>query len=80
MQEIRDRKYTSFYYTYVGGNLVTWNKKQSVVSHFNVEVEYRVMAHRAYEVMLKFLLWELRFSVDSLMPMYCDNQLLFTWL
>ena len=39
-----DRKSTSGYYTYVGGNLVTWrSKKQTVVSRSNAEVEYKAM-------------------------------------
>ena len=46
-----------------------------MLSHFSSEVEYRVMTHTACEIMwLKSLLWELGFSVDGLMAMYCDNQ------
>jgi len=43
-------------------------------SHSSAEAEYRAMAHATCEMMwLKFLLWELEFSVDGLMFMYCDN-------
>ena len=41
----RDRKSTSGFCTYVGGNLIIWqSKKQNVVSRFSVEAEYSVMA------------------------------------
>jgi len=39
-----DRKSTTGYCTFVGGNLVTWSKKQDV-SKFSAEAEYRTMAH-----------------------------------
>jgi hypothetical protein len=36
-----DRKSTIGFYTFVGGNLVTWkNKKQNVVARSSVEAEY----------------------------------------
>ena len=39
-----DRKSTSGYFTFVGGNLVTWrSKKQQVVSRSSAEAEYRGM-------------------------------------
>ena len=38
-------------------------------------LKQRVMTHITCEMMwLKSLLWELRFSVDGPMPMYCDNK------
>ena len=40
-----DRRSTSGYFTFVGGNLVTWrSKKQQVVSRSSPEAEYRGMA------------------------------------
>ncbi|CAL2250997.1 unnamed protein product [Prunus armeniaca] len=40
------RRSTSGYFTFVGGNLVTWrSKKQKVVSRSSAEAEYRGMAH-----------------------------------
>jgi hypothetical protein len=42
---ISDRKSTSGYFMFVGGNLVTWrSKKQKVVSLSKAEVEFRGMA------------------------------------
>lgn len=41
-----DRKSTSGYVSFVGGNLVTWRrKKQIVVSLFNTNAEYRALHH-----------------------------------
>ena len=71
----RDRNSTSAYCTYVGGDMVTWSKKQSGVSRSSAKAEYRAMAHTTCEMMwVKSLLWELRFSVDYPMSIYCDNQ------
>ena len=41
-----DRKSTSGYVSFVGGNLVTWrSKKQSVVSLSSAKAEYRAFHH-----------------------------------
>ena len=41
-----DRKLTSGYCSFVGGNLVTWcSKKQSVVARSSAEAEFRALAH-----------------------------------
>ncbi|KAK4386771.1 Retrovirus-related Pol polyprotein from transposon RE2 [Sesamum angolense] len=71
-----DRKSTSGYCTYVGGNLVTWrSKKQTTVARSSAEAEYRVMAHTTSEILwLKNLLKELGFMYDDPVPMHCDNQ------
>ncbi|XP_050160289.1 uncharacterized mitochondrial protein AtMg00810-like [Malus sylvestris] len=43
---VTDRRSTSGYFTFVGGNLVTWrSKKQHVVARSSVEAEFRGMAH-----------------------------------
>jgi len=71
----RDRKFTTGYYTFVGGNMVTWRSKKQDVSRTSAEAEYRAMTHTSCEMMwLKNLLLEFGFSHLGLMPMFCDNQ------
>ena len=42
---VTDRRSTSGYFTFVGGNLVTWrSKKQKVVSRSSAKTEYCRMA------------------------------------
>ncbi|XP_048447545.1 uncharacterized mitochondrial protein AtMg00810-like [Pyrus x bretschneideri] len=42
---VTNRRFTSGYFTFVGGNLVTWqSKKQKVVTLSSAEAEYRGMA------------------------------------
>ena len=70
----RDRKSISGYYTYVGGNLVIWSKKQTIVSHSSTEIEYKAMARTCELMWLKTLLGKLGFSEDGPISIYCDNQ------
>ena len=71
-----DRRCTSGYCTFVGGNLVTWrNKKQNVVVRSSVEAEYRAMAQGVCELLwLQKLLKEMRLSEGSKLTLYCDNK------
>ncbi|XP_020243321.1 uncharacterized protein LOC109821552 [Asparagus officinalis] len=49
--DIGDRKSTSGFCTFIGGNLVTWrSKKQDVVSRSSAEAEYRAMTHIVCEM------------------------------
>ena len=73
-----DRRSTSGYYKFIGGNLISWkSKKQDAVAKSSVEAEYRVIALATYElVWLKHLLQELRFGKDEQMKLICDNQVI----
>jgi hypothetical protein len=71
-----DRKSTSGYFTFVGGNLVTWrSKKQNVVALSSAESEFRGMAKGLCELLwLKKLLTEIGFAPKSEMSLFCDNK------
>ncbi|XP_024313242.1 uncharacterized protein LOC106865836 isoform X1 [Brachypodium distachyon] len=71
-----DRRSTSGYCTFVGGNLVSWrSKKQSVVARSTAEAEFRAMAHGVCELLwLQILLTELRLYRHTPLMLYCDNK------
>ena len=47
-----NRKSTTRYCTFLGGNLITWrSKKQIVVARSSAEAKYRAMAHTSCELM-----------------------------
>uniref|UniRef100_A0A2N9FXX4 Integrase catalytic domain-containing protein n=1 Tax=Fagus sylvatica TaxID=28930 RepID=A0A2N9FXX4_FAGSY len=73
---ILDRKSTSGYFTFVGGNLVTWrSKKQKVVALSSAEAEFRGMAKGLCELLwLRSLLTEVGFPPSSAMNLFCDNK------
>ena len=73
---ITDRRSTSGYFTFVGGNLVTWkSKKQKVVARSSAEAEYRGMAHGVCELLwLKNVLQDLGVKPKCAMQLYCDNK------
>ncbi|CAL8152275.1 unnamed protein product [Prunus armeniaca] len=73
---VTNRHSASGYFTFVGGNLVTWrSKKQKVVSRSSAEAEYRGMAQGVCELLwLRRLLRDLGFGPQKPMDLYCDNK------
>jgi len=71
-----DRKSKSGYFTFVGGNLVTWrSKKQKVVALSSAEAEFKGMAKGLCELLwIRRLLSEIGFTPKSGMNLYCDNK------
>ena len=70
------QKSTTWYCTYVGGNLVTWrSRKQNIVSYSSDEAEYQAMAATTREmVWLHSFVQDLGITTPMTMPMHCDNQ------
>jgi len=70
-----DRRSTSGYFTFVGGNLVTWrSKKQPVVARSSAEAEFRGMALGVCELLwVRNVLSDMGFKPKEAMRLYCDN-------
>ncbi|CAL2226843.1 unnamed protein product [Prunus armeniaca] len=62
-----DRRSTSGYFTFVGGNLVTWrSKKQNVVYRPSTESKYRGIAQGVCEILwLRWVLAEIGFRLNA---------------
>ncbi|WJZ91613.1 hypothetical protein VitviT2T_010671 [Vitis vinifera] len=75
-RNISDRKSTSGYFTFVGGNLVTWrSKKQKVVALSSAEAKFKGMVKGICELIwLKRLLTKIGFAPSSEMDLFCDNK------
>ena len=72
-----DRKSTSGYFTFVGGNLVTWkSKKQKVVALSSVKAEFRGISKGVYELIwLKSLLNEIGYTPSNEMNLDCSESI-----
>ena len=71
-----DKRSTTGYCTFLGGNLVTWkSKKQSVVARSSVEAEFRAMAQGICELLwMKVILEDVKVKWGEPMRLYCDNK------
>jgi Reverse transcriptase (RNA-dependent DNA polymerase) len=74
--DVDDRKSRSGYFTFLGGNLVTWkSKKQNTVALSSAEAEFRGIRNGVQELMwLKKLLEEIGYDLTEEMKLFCDNQ------
>ena len=73
---IDDRCSTSGYFTFIGGNLVTWrSKKQDIAAKSSAEAKYRGMAKGICELLwLKMMLEELKVTKEEPMKLFYDNK------
>jgi hypothetical protein len=71
-----ERRSTSRYCVFVGGNLVSWrSKKQPVVSKSIAEAEYRAMSQGLSDILwVRNLLSELKVLRDGHLNVWCDNK------
>ncbi|RVW45362.1 Retrovirus-related Pol polyprotein from transposon RE1 [Vitis vinifera] len=70
------RRSTSDYFTFVGGNLVTWkSKKQNVVARSSAEAKFRGMTLGLCEALwLRLFLRDLGYLSRQPIQLFCDNK------
>ncbi|WJZ84626.1 hypothetical protein VitviT2T_004223 [Vitis vinifera] len=73
---VDDRRSTSSYFTFVGGNLVTWkSKKQNVIARSSAEAEFRDMTLGLCETLwLRLLLQDLGYLSRQPIRLFYDNK------
>ena len=71
-----DHRSTTGYYFFLGSFLISWqSKKQSVVTCFSTEAEYRAFTDTTSELLrLRWLLQDLDVSTSSAIPIYYDSR------